>query len=571
MAETQGLPFTGARAVAASLNGALWTRLARAVRAVAMSEVGGKFRLLFAGILLLLLAINGLNVVNSYVGRDLFTAIEQRSTSSFFSMAALWVAVFAALTTGAVVLRLFEERLGLLWRDWLTRHLIGAYLEGRVYLHVKEQGTLDNPDQRITEDIRAFTTMTLTFALLSLNALFTIVAFSGVLWSISKVLFLVAVGYALLGSLCTVALGRPLIRLNHDHLDREASFRTELVHVGQNAESVALLKLENRIQSRLARRLDALVSNGKRIIAVNRNLGFFTHGYNYGIQLLPPLIVGPLFMRGDVEFGVITQSAMAFAQLLGAFSLVVTQFQSISSYAAVLGRLGTFATAVERVRLPSLAPGELTDETRPLIYDDLTLASANNGEILVANLTLTVATGTRLLVTGTDEARRELFRATALGRAQDGRVVSPGPDRILFLPERPYVPFGTLRELIVGAGPTPDVPDERIQAVLRELGLEPAVNRLGGLDLERDWSHALTLGEQQLLGFAHVILARPAFAVLQSPGATLAPEQLDRALRLLAKSSIAYLALGGTDAPPSAYDSVLELHAGGAWTLRPST
>ena len=124
---------------------------------------------------------------------------------------------------------------------------------------------------------------------------------------------------------------------------------TELVHVGQNAESVALLQLERRLGARLQTRLDALVANAKRIVAVHRNLGFFTTGYDYGIQLVPLLIVGPLFIRGKVDFGVVTQSAMAFSQLLGAFSLIVTQFQSISSYAAVLVRLGAFDAALKYV------------------------------------------------------------------------------------------------------------------------------------------------------------------------------------------------------------------------------
>jgi putative ATP-binding cassette transporter len=568
MAETEPLPDTGAHAVATAHGRAIGARLWQAVRAVATSEVGAKFRLLFASILALLLGIAGLNVVNSYVGRNLFTALEQRNIATFVSMTALWIAVFAALTTAAVILRFFEERLGLLWRDWLTRDLVRAYLDGRVYLHVKEQGALDNPDQRISEDTRAFTTITLSFALLFLNAIFTIAAFSSVLWSISRLLFLVALAYAALGSLLTVVLGHRLIGLNHDQLDREASFRAELVHVGQNAESVALLKLEDRVGARLGKRLDALVANFKHIVAVNRNLGFFTTGYSYGIQLVPPLIVGPLFIRGDVQFGVITQSAMAFAQLLGAFSLIVTQFQSISSYAAVLTRLGNFATAVERARAPAPSRPDATTASQGLVLDDLTLRSTSTGEPLVSHLSLTVTAGTRLLVTGTDEARRELFRAMALGRPHDGRIVSPGAERVLFLPERPYVPFGTMRELLVGAKHERTVREDELLAVLRELELDLVLKRLGGLDVERDFSHDLSLGEQQLCAFAHVTLAKPAFVVLQSPGATLAPEQLARALRLLSHASISYLTFGGLSALPSAYDSVLEIHAGGSWNLR---
>jgi putative ATP-binding cassette transporter len=546
----------------------VWTRLLRAMRAVVTSEIGGKFRLMFATILLLLVGISGLNVVSSYVGRDLMTAIEQRSHSRFVSMAALYVAVFAALTVAAVLLRFIEERLALLWRDWLTRGLVTQYLADGAYLRVKEGGGLGNPDQRIADDARSFTGSTLSFVLIFVNAAFAIVAFSGVMWSISPMLFAVAVGYAALGSGFTVLLGRPLVRLNYDQSDREASFRSELVHVGANAESVALLQLEGRLGARLGRRIDALVANARRIIAVNRNLSFFTNGYAYGIQLLPPLIVGPLFMRGTVEFGVITQSAMAFAHLLGAFSLIVTQIQQLSSYAAVLVRLGRLTAAVEEAGAPPRLPSVDPDGPEQLSYDDLTLRSPSDGELLVAKLTVTIPTGMRLLVAGTDEARRALFRATALGRdAAEGRIVRPAPERILFLPERPHVPPGTVRELLVRSGHEHLVPDEAIHAVLDKLGLEPALRRVGGLQVEGDWGHSLSLSEQQLLAFARVLLAVPAFAVMQSPGTTLAPEQLSRALRLLSEANITYLVFGGIDVP-GAYDAVLELHAGGTWGFR---
>jgi putative ATP-binding cassette transporter len=544
-------------------------RLLAAVREVLRSEIGSKFRLRFAAILALLLTINGLNVVSSYVDRNLMTAIEQRRASSFVSMALLWLAVFVALTAAAVLLRFIEERLGLLWRDWLTRRFVASYLERGVYLRLKERGELGNPDQRISEDARAFSVTTLSFALMFLNAVFTIIAFSGVLWSISPLLFVVAVGYATLGSLLAVALGRPLVRLNYDQSDREASFRAELMRVGENAESVALLKLERRLKARLHRRLDALVKNARRIFAVNRNLGFFTTGYNYGIQLIPPLLIGPLFMRGSVGFGVILQSAMAFSLLLGAFSLIVTQFQSISSYAAVLVRLGTFEAAMGKEASATLSPIRNGEEPKQLIYDNLTLHSDVSGEVLLDRLTLTVPGGSRLLVTGTEEARRALFRATVLGRdGQEPRVLCPGADQLLFLPERPYVPAGTLRELVVGPGQEQALGEPQIQEVLHELGLDRTLKRLGGLDVEGDFGHLLSLSEQQLLAVAHVALEKPAFTLLLNPGATLAPEQLARVLRLLSKAGIAYLAVGGADASRSAYDAVLELHANGTWSLR---
>jgi putative ATP-binding cassette transporter len=522
---------------------------------------------MFGAILALLLCINGMNVVSSYVGRDLMTAIERRDTSRFVSMLLLYALMFGALTLAAVVLRFIEERLGLLWRQWLTGDLLGRYLDRGVYLHLKEQRALTNPDQRISDDVRAFTSNTLSFVLMFLNALFAIVAFSGVMWSVSRLLFLVAVGYALLGSLCSVVLGKPLVRLNYDQSDREASFRSELLHIAENAESVALLQLEGRLDLRLRRRLDALVHNARRIISVNRNLSFFTTGYNYGIQLVPPLIVGPLFMRGRVEFGVITQAAIAFAQLLGAFSLIVTQFQQLSSYAAVLVRVGTFSATIEGAAATGGAQTDVNPTRDRIVYDDVTLRSTSNLEPLVTRLTLAIPVGMRVLVTGTDEARRALFHATSRGHALEGRIVGAGVERTLFVPERPYVPAGTLRELLVRVRRGREISDEQIYRVLQKLDLEATLRRLGGLDVERDWTQVLSLGEQQLLALARVALDTPAFVFLQSPGSTLAPEQLTRALTLLTEYSVTYVALGSADVADSWYDAVLELHAGGAWSF----
>ena len=181
-----------------------------------------------------------------------------------------------------------------------------------------------------------------------LNGSFTVIAFSGVLWSISPELFVVSVCYAATGSYLTIRFGRSLIRLNYDQLDKEANFRSSLIYLRANAESVALSRREGHLLHLGLKNLDDLVQNFLRIITINRNVNFFTTGYNWLIQIIPALIVAPLFIQGKVEFGVITQSAIAFTQLLGAFSLIVTQFQSISSYTAVLARLSSLSEAINR-------------------------------------------------------------------------------------------------------------------------------------------------------------------------------------------------------------------------------
>jgi vitamin B12/bleomycin/antimicrobial peptide transport system ATP-binding/permease protein len=335
-----------------SLNRKTWGRLIKSVGIFLKSPAGGKARWLLAALFLLMFAINGMNIANSYVGRYFMSAIESKDIGGFTRFAWLYAGVFAASTFVGVLFRFSEERLGLLWRDWLTRRITGLYIDNRLYLKFSGPNAVSNPDQRMTEDVRQLTTTTLSFLLMILNGTMAAISFSGVLWAISPKLFLVAVLYAAAGSTLTIWLGRPLVRLNYQQADREADFRAELIHTRENAEVIAREGRESDVRQRLLGRLDALVSNLRNIIAVNRNLSFFTTGYNYMIQLIPALIVAPLFMRGEVEFGVITQSAMAFATLLGALSLIITQFQAISSYAAVVSRLGEFTEAAENATSP---------------------------------------------------------------------------------------------------------------------------------------------------------------------------------------------------------------------------
>jgi putative ATP-binding cassette transporter len=548
-----------------------WIRWRRAIRTVTSSEVGGRVRLLFGTLLALLLAINGLNVLNSYVGRDFMTAIERQSMDGFVSKGLLYVGVFAASTLVAVIYRFTEERLGLLWRHWLTRQVVGRYLQGATYYRLRERAELANPDQRIADDVRTFTSMTLSLSLILLNTTFTILAFSGVMWSISPLLFGVAVAYAALGSGLTFVFGRPLLWLNYDQSDREASLRSELVHLRENAESVAFLRREGRLGERILGRVDALIANMKRIIAVNRNLGFFTTGYNYLIQLIPILIVAPLFMRGQAEFGVISQSSMAFSHLIGAFSLIVTQFQQISSYAVVLARLSALGEAIERLEAPEASRIEIDEGGPEIAYQDLTLRSPQDGRALVQGLSGQMPAGTRTWVTGPGEAAAiALFRATAgLWDAGEGRILRPPPDQILFLTERPYLPPGSLRQALLRTGREQALGDARILEVLRELEVDAVLARTGGLDEERDWDELLSLGEQQMLSFARLVLAAPRFALLDRPGTVLGAAAVARALDLLSDRSITAVTFADDPALEARHDARLELAGDGTWRWEP--
>jgi vitamin B12/bleomycin/antimicrobial peptide transport system ATP-binding/permease protein len=546
-----------------------WVRFSRAIRNFVTSEVGWKARGLFIVLLVMLFGIIGMNVVNSYVGRNFMTAIADRNSAEFVWQAILYIGVFAGSTLVAVISRFAEERLGLLWRAFLTRRMVTFYLARGTYYRLEQTGEVGNPDQRIAEDAKAFTGTTLSFVLMLLNSSFTVVAFAGVLWSISPKLFVVAILYAALGSFLTIVLGRPLVKLNFDQLDKEADFRSALLHVRENAESVMLAHNEAQLSKRLLHRLDLLVGNFRRIISINRNLGFFTTGYSWMIQIIPALIVAPQFISGKVEFGVITQSAMAFTMLVGAFSFIINQFQSISSFAAVSARLSSLAEAVEKLQSPEGPAIEIREQDGPVVYEQLTLLSPEDGRLLLKDLSLTIAHGRRALILGADDApKAALFRATAgIWNKGGGRIARPGGRGIFFLAERPYVPPGALREILDLTEGHP-VSEDEVLRVLSRLNLDPVVTRAGGLGHEQDWAGTLSLSEQKLLAFTRILFARPQFVFLDRPGTSLSPDQVKQILGLFSDHGIGYLVIGEAADPLDFYDAVLEIAEDGSWTWR---
>ena len=569
-----------------------WPHFWGMITGLANSEVGPQAKRFAILLIVFLFSISALNVINSYVGRDFMTAIANKEMHGFIQYALLYILVFAISTLVAVFHRYCEERLGLLWRKWLTERTIDRYMSDHTYFRMNAYGDLKNPDQRISEDIRSLTATTLSFVLMVLNSTITVLAFAGVMWSISPLLLLVTILYAVLGSLFSFFLGRPLIRLNYDQSDKEANFRARLLHVRENADPIALVRQERRLRHRLHDRLGQLTKNFKHIIDVNRNLGFFTTGYNYLILIIPALIVAPLYINGQAEFGVITQSAMAFGHLIGAFSLIVTQFQSISAYTAVIARLSALADAMNKAE-EKTSSGITYDTAGSVVaFDGLTLKSPRSGRHLVRDLKVTIPLSQHILMrVADDSARTALFRAAAgLWDRGEGKITRPEPDDLLFLPERPYVPPGTLREVLLPGSTdlgrtdqsvASDTPvgaqahqgrrysDEGILNCLRQLKLVAAIERAGGLDSEKNWSELLSLGEQQTLAFARVLLAEPAFVFLDHPTRSLSEYQVDELLCLLRERGITYLTLGEEDDDTLLYDQLLTINRDGHWTLTP--
>jgi putative ATP-binding cassette transporter len=575
----------------ALLQPSLWSRFLRIALPFFRSSSRKRAVAALLVLVALLLGINGLNVVNSYVGRDFMTALAEKQPYRFHIMAGLWALVFAGSTIVQVFARYAEESLGLVWREWLTCRLLDRYLTGRVYHHLAGREDIDNPDQRISEDVRTFTATTLSFLVLLTNAVLTLLAFAGVLWSITPWLFITAFLYAAGGSLGTILLGRKLVELDNHQLKKEANFRYALGRVREHAGSIAQLGGEGEEKIRLGERLAALVENFRAIILVNRNLGFYITGYNYLVQIIPAAIVAPLYIYGDVPFGTVTQSAMAFTQVLGAFSLIITQFQVVSAYAAVIHRLGAIWEATEPA--PHHLPGaevvlervSALPDTHPevspvpalvksaedrIVYNHLTLHTPDDHRLLIENLSLDLSAGKRILLTGPNGAgKTALVLATAgLWDVSEGEVYRPGPDSVMFLPEKPYIPAASLRDAVLYGLP-PNIPDQRILATLTQVGLDELVNKVGGFDAEEDWDNTLSVGERHALAFARVLLANPRFAFFDGASRDLDAQHVDRFFGLLAGTSISYLSVGDQPALSRYHDLRLELLGDGRWQLEP--
>jgi putative ATP-binding cassette transporter len=549
----------------------LWSRFLAIARPFFVSEARWGALILLGVLLALILGLGKLNVQAASMSGHFMTSVEQRHESKAAAFALFWCGTVGGITVVAVFKAFAEQRLCLWWRQWLTRHLIERYLARRAYFRMKGRPDVDNPDQRISEDVRTFCENALGLLLIIVNSLTQLCWFAGVLWSITPWLLLAAVLYTILGSLVTVLLGRKLIRLDSRQFKKEADLRFDLMQVRSQAEPIALLGGEREEAGRLGNALAEVVDNMRRIIGLSRNISFFTIGFDYFVQLLPLFIVAPLFIHGRVEFGTMDQSRIAFTAVMGAFSLIVTQFQRISTIGAVTERLSLFSEVLDD-EAPALAkaPIEIAEDGARVAFEGLTLVTPRDGRLLVKDLALDVPAGQRLLIVGPSGSGRTcLLRAAAgLWASGQGRIVRPPLREVVFLPQQPYLRPGPLRDQLCYGTRQGAVSDERLLEVLREVGFEAVLERVGGLDAEADWANTLSLGEQQLLTFARLLIARPRFAFLDEPTSALDPGAARHLFEILSATPITFVTVASDPALAEHHDQVLELGGNGAWATQ---
>jgi putative ATP-binding cassette transporter len=279
--------------------------------------------------------------------------------------------------------RFQREQLAVSWREWMTDRVLQLYTANRVYYSLEQSDLIDNPDQRLTEDIRSFTAFSLQLFNTILTSLIDLVSFSFILYSIQPQLFTAIILYAIFGTVTTTALGGNLVQLNYDKLQKEANFRYSLVRFRENAENVAFYSGEDIEGKEVTKRLERVVDNRKKINTAQRNLEFFTTSYNYFVQILPVWVVAPQYFSGAVQLGVVSQSAGAFNHILNDLSVIVNQFEQLSSFSAAIDRLTSFMTAIRDVdETRKESDGLLQLNSTTIVSNDLMDPSSSSSIIM---------------------------------------------------------------------------------------------------------------------------------------------------------------------------------------------
>ncbi len=521
------------------------------------------------------------------LGQTRFAVLFNEQTGEFTSALAardearFWDAISYCLGLLVVAVPIYafyyfvRDKLGIHWRRWLTDRFLDSYFAQRHYYELNADARIDNPDQRIAEDINTFTQRTLYFLLILIGAVLQLFAFSVVLWEISRVLVYFLVVYAIFGTTVTLAVfGKPLIGLNFLQLKREADFRFGMVRIRENAESIAFYRGEAQESQQARKRFAAAFDNYNRLIRSQLFLNLFQYAYGLLTIVLPSAIIAGDVLSGELEVGAAVQAAGAFAAVLSAISVVIENFEGLSRFAAGIDRLNTFSTVLGAQPECRARSGSLIEsaEGPRLSLEHVTLMTPGGERLLVRNLSAAIEPGQGLMIVGeSGSGKSSLLRAIAgLWYCGSGRIVRPRAEDILFLPQQPYMILGTLRSQLLYPQQERAVPDAELLRLLERVNLPDVAERFGGLDAERDWEKVLSIGEQQRLAFARVLLTHPRYAILDEATSALDAANEESLYRQLAATQTTLVSVAHRASILKYHRQVLELCGEGEWQLHPA-
>ena len=540
--------------------------------------------------IILLAAIMGMNLGMVYIQvlinlwiKDFYNALQQDNKAAFF--ADLWR--FGKLATAYIVQYVYmiylNQMLQIRWRTWLTENYLAGWLGHQAYYRLQFlDDATDNPDQRISEDISSYLDLTMSLSIDMLSSVATLVSFTAILWGLSGTLSIpmgswgainipgymvwAAVVYAVVGTWLTIWVGNPLIMLNFNQQRFEADFRFSMARLRENSECVALYRGEKAEQTNFLSRFKEVVNNYWRIMIRQKRLNWLTSGYNQLAVIYPILMAAPRFFAGKMHLGGLMQTVAAFSSVQTSLSYLVNSYTTIARWNAVLDRLTGFSGALDHVET-------LVDrqELQRLESPDGSFAvkSLNvflpDHKVLLQDLSLQLDPGTSLLIMGPSGCGKStLIRALAgIWPYASGTVLLPAEARVMFLPQRPYLPMGTLRDALLYPY-TSRVAQEQLPTILDLCfltHLKPA------LDQTHDWSQSLSLGEQQRIAFARILLQRPDYMFLDEATASV-DEEMEAKLYQLVRARLnraTVISVGHRSTLRAWHESRLNLTGEGTW------
>ncbi|TKW79202.1 MAG: ABC transporter ATP-binding protein/permease, partial [Bradyrhizobium icense] len=493
---------------------------------------------LLAAVIAIELSLVAIDVLINQWNNRFYNALQDKDWERF-----VWeIGVFSVLASLAVVLSVYQlylnQWLQIRWRSWMTRHYLSEWLEGPNHYRMQLQGdAADNPDQRMTEDVKLFIERTMEIGVGLLSSIVSLASFVVILWGLSAAAPLHLFGnelsipgylvwgaliYAVFGTLLTQWIGSPLVNLDFEQQQREADFRFNLVRTRENSEQIALMQGEPAERERLMHRFNRVIANWYGIMSRTKRLTFFTQSYAQAAVVFPYVLVAPAYFAGKVQLGGMMQTASAFDSVYKSLSFFVSVYRKLAEWRAVVARLDGFEMSIASSRHLAASPSSVriaAADGKAIELQQL-LVRLPHGTPVVAADRVALRHGERTLISGpSGSGKSTLFRAIAgIWPFGDGAVTIPAGASLMMLPQRPYFPIGSLHAAVVYPAEAGAFDVERVKQALADAGLAALVPRLHE---EAHWNRMLSLGEQQRLGVARALLHAPTFLFLDEATASL--------------------------------------------------
>jgi len=510
-------------------------------------------RLLLASVIIIELTVVAINVLLNQWNNRFYTALQEKNWDGFVREIGIFCILAAFYIALAVYQLYLNQWLQIRWRRWLTSHYLGEWLHDANHYRMQLQGdAADNPDQRITDDVKLFVDQTLTICVGFLSAVVTLASFVVILWGLSAESPLTLFGnefeipgylvwgaliYSIFGTMLTHWIGSPLVLLDFQQQRFEADFRFNLVRVRENSEQIALLQGESAERERLSERFARIVQNWYEIMSRTKRLTAFTSSYAQAAVVFPYVLVAPAYFADKIQLGGMTQTASAFSSVQQSLSFFVSIYRALAEWRAVIARLDGFEEAIAsaaKLRAATNSIDVVASTGSDKIELRQFLVRLPNGTPLVAADGFGIHSHERTLVTGPSGAGKStLFRAIAgVWPFGNGEIAIPARATLMMLPQRPYFPVGSLKAAIVYPAEPGAFSSELVGRALTSVGLPQLAPRL---EEEAHWNRMLSLGEQQRLGLARALLHAPQYLFLDEATASLDEPSEAALYRLLAE------------------------------------